>query len=367
MLRACVRMLGKMNKKTVVVAMSGGVDSSVAAALFLQQGYRVIGLTMRLWRDITKQESFTAEKDAAQVADVLGIEHHVVDFTDIFKNTVVDNFIEEYAAGRTPNPCVYCNKKLKFGALYEKARELGGDYLSTGHYVRLGKDAMGNLRIKRAKYLPKDQSYVLYHLNQEILQHVLFPLGEYDKTHVRALAAEMHLPVFNKKDSQEICFIPDNDHHRFLQIYSKEKDCQGNFVDSNGNVLGRHRGLSHYTVGQRKGLGLAAKEPLFVLSLNSQRNEVVLGFAEETLCKGLLADSIEFSDGRVLNEPLKCTVKIRYNAKPVAATVSPGDKIGQAVVIFAEPLRGPAPGQYAVFYDEDFCLGGGIITQGIKV
>lgn len=355
-----------MDKKTVVVAMSGGVDSSVAAALFLQQGYKVIGLTMRLWRDITKKGIPTAEDDAAKVADILGIEHYVVDFTDIFKNTVVDNFLAEYAAGRTPNPCVYCNKKLKFGALYEKAQEIGGDYLSTGHYVRLGKDTKGNLRIKRAKYLPKDQSYVLYHLNQEILQHVLFPLGEYDKPYVRELAAKMHLPVFDKKDSQEICFIPDNDHHRFLQIYSKEKDLAGNFVDSDGKVMGKHRGLSHYTVGQRKGLGLAAKEPLFVLSLDSKRNEVVLGFAEETLCKGLIAEDIVFSDGSILKEPLQCTVKIRYNAKPVAAIAAPGDTQGQAVVTFAEPLRGPAPGQYAVFYDNDFCLGGGIITQGIK-
>ena len=356
-----------MDKKTVVVAMSGGVDSSVTAALFLQQGYKVIGLPMRLWRDLTQEENFTAEKDAAQVAKILGIEHHVVDFTGIFKDTVVDNFLQEYAAGRTPNPCVYCNKKLKFGALYEKARELGGDYLSTGHYVRLGKDANGNFRIKRAKYLAKDQSYVLYHLQQEILQHTLFPLGEYDKPQVRKIAEEMQLPVFAKKDSQEICFIPDNDHHRFLKIYSEHKDYPGNFVSCSGEILGTHKGLSHYTVGQRKGLGLAAKEPLFVLRLDSEKNQVILGFAEETLCKGLLADQIIFSDGSILEAPLSCTVKIRYNAKPVAAVLTPGVNSSQAIVTFAKPLRGPAPGQYAVFYAEDICLGGGIITEGIKL
>lgn len=356
-----------MKRETVVVAMSGGVDSSVTAALFLQAGYKVIGLTMRLWRDTTQDDNFTAEKDASEVAKILGIEHHVVDFTDIFKDTVVDNFLKEYAAGRTPNPCVYCNKKLKFGVLYQKARELGGEYLSTGHYVRLGKDAAGNLRIKKAKYLAKDQSYVLYHLQQEILQHTLFPLGEYDKPQVRKLAEEMHLPVFAKKDSQEICFIPDNDHHRFLHIYGTKNDCPGNFVSDSGEILGRHKGLSHYTVGQRKGLGLAAKAPLFVLRLNSQKNEVVLGFAEETLCKGLLAEDIVFSDGSVLDKPLSCTVKIRYNAQPVAAVITPGADKGQAVVNFITPLRGPAPGQYAVFYDNDICLGGGIITGGIKL
>ncbi|MDD4319987.1 MAG: tRNA 2-thiouridine(34) synthase MnmA [Acidaminococcaceae bacterium] len=356
-----------MNEKTVVVAMSGGVDSSVAAALFLQEGYKVIGLTMRLWRDITQEDNFTAEKDAAEVAKLLGIEHHVVDFTNIFKNTVVDNFLQEYAAGRTPNPCVYCNQKLKFGALYTKAMELGGDYLSTGHYVRLGKDAQGNLRIKRAKYLAKDQSYVLYHLQQEILQHTLFPLGEYDKPQVRKLAEEMQLPVFSKKDSQEICFIPDNDHHRFLHIYSEHDDYPGDFVSSSGEVLGRHKGLSHYTVGQRKGLGLAAKEPLFVLSVDKIKNQVVLGFAKEALCKALVADELVFSDGSILKAPLACTVKIRYNAKPVAAVITPGANAKQAIVNFVTPLRGPAPGQYAVFYDNDICLGGGIITEGIKL
>lgn len=350
-----------MTKKIVTMAMSGGVDSSVGALLLQQQGYKVIGLTMRLWRDETQGIDLSAEGDAAEVCRILGIEHHVVDYTKIFREIVVQYFLDEYAQGRTPNPCVYCNKKIKFGALYKSAMDLGADLLSTGHYVRLDENAEGIRHIKRAAYLPKDQSYVLYHLNQEILHHVIFPLGEYSKEQAREVAKENNLPVFAKKDSQDICFIPDNDHDSFLARYRCYKEQPGNFVDTKGNILGRHKGLSHYTAGQRKGMGIAAAEPLFVIRLDVPHNQVVLGFAKEAACHGLRAENVVFADGRILAEPLSCSVKIRYNAKLMDAVVQPGVKAGEVVVEFNRPLRGIAPGQSVVFYQENLCLGGGTI------
>ena len=355
-----------MTEKVVAMAMSGGVDSSVGALLLKQQGYKVIGITMRLWRDERQKQDFTPEKDAAEVCRILGIEHHVVDYTKVFRETVVQNFLDEYAQGRTPNPCVYCNKKIKFGALYKSAIDLGADLLSTGHYVRLDEDSNGIRHIKRAAYLPKDQSYVLYHLNQEILHHVIFPLGEYNKEQAREMAKEHNLPVFAKKDSQDLCFIPDDDHDSFLARYSEKKDRPGNFVDTKGHILGRHKGLSHYTAGQRKGLGIAAAEPLFVLGLDVSHNQVVLGFAKEADCKGLKAQDLVFADGSTLTESLKCAVKIRYNAKLMEAVVKPALEPGSAVVEFAKPLRGIAPGQSVVFYQGDICLGGGTILGPIN-
>lgn len=355
-----------MTKNIVAMAMSGGVDSSVGALLLQQQGYQVIGLTMRLWRDETQNIDLSPEQDAAEVCRILGIEHHVMDYRKIFRETVVENFLEEYAQGRTPNPCVYCNKKIKFGALYKSAKDLGADLLSTGHYVRLEENAAGIRHIKRAAYLPKDQSYVLYHLNQEILHHVIFPLGEYSKETAREIAKEHNLPVFAKKDSQDICFIPDNDHDSFLARYSMQKAQPGDFVDLNGHVLGRHKGLSHYTAGQRKGLGIAASEPLFVISLDVQHNRVVLGFAKDADCHGLKAENIVFADGSILDKAFNCSVKIRYNAKLMDAIVKPGGKAGEAMVEFNKPLRGIAPGQSVVFYQGDICLGGGTILSPIN-
>lgn len=350
-----------MTKKIVAMAMSGGVDSSVSALLLQQQGYKVIGLTMRLWRDEAQKQDYTAEKDAAAVCQILGIEHHVVDYTKIFRETVVANFLDEYALGRTPNPCVYCNKKIKFGALYQEAERLGADLLSTGHYVRLAEDDNGIRHIRRAAYLPKDQSYVLYHLNQEILHHVIFPLGEYNKEEAREMAKEHNLPVFAKKDSQDLCFIPDNDHDSFLSRYSLRKDRPGNFVDGQGHILGKHKGLSHYTAGQRKGLGIAAAEPFFVLGLNVEKNQVILGFGKDANCFGLRANQMVFADGSTLVNPLPCAIKIRYNAKLMEAVVNPPNEQGEAQVIFSGPLRGIAPGQSVVFYQGDICLGGATI------
>ncbi|MGL5207382.1 MAG: tRNA 2-thiouridine(34) synthase MnmA [Acidaminococcaceae bacterium] len=357
-----------LKDKTVAIAMSGGVDSSVAAALLLQKGYKVIGITMRLWvdknADISVEQSESPEKDAAIVAKLLGIEHHIIDFNDFFRKNVVEYFLDEYKAGRTPNPCVYCNKKVKFGLLYDKARELGADYLATGHYAAIMEDSEGFKRVAQAKNVAKDQSYVLYHLNQEQLKHVIFPLGEYDKTQVRQMAKEFNLPVFNKKDSQDICFIPDNDYHRFLNSFFVEK--KGNVIDSQGQILGIHHGISHYTIGQRKGLGIAAAAPLYVMEIDAEKNIVVLGGAEESLRDGMIVNDVIFSDGLPLKEKKSVRVKIRYNAKPVEAVIEPDIIAGQVKVTLKLPLRGIAPGQAAVFYVNDYCIGGGTILASIK-
>jgi len=350
--------------KKVVIAMSGGVDSSVAAALLKEQGYEVLGMTMRLWQDERQPANTQAEKDAAKVCEILGIKHQVVDYRDIFKATVVQYFLDEYAAARTPNPCVYCNKKIKFGELFKSAMEAGGDYLSTGHFVRLAQ-VDNKYYIAKAKCLAKDQSYVLYHLQQDILAKVMFPLGEFSKDEVREMAKARNLPVFAKKDSQEICFIPDNDHHSFMRCYGRAADKPGNFVDLQGKVWGRHKGLSHYTIGQRKGLGIAAKEPLFVLALNAVKNEVVLGFANQAGCTGLTAGDVSFSDGIFRQESFTCQVKIRYNAKPQEAVVTPESVTKSATVTFTAPLRGIAPGQAVVFYQGELCIGGGTILASI--
>ncbi len=356
------------NNKTVAIAMSGGVDSSVAAALLLKQGYKVIGITMRLWVDENIKDNYDQaslpEEDAAKVADILGIEHHVIDFREYFKKSVVEYFVNEYKAGRTPNPCVFCNKKVKFGVLYEKARELGADYLATGHYARVSEDVHGFKRIAMAKFINKDQSYVLFHLGQEILKHVLFPLGEYNKEQVRELAKEFNLPVFAKKDSQEICFIPDNNHHRFLNSQYQEKE--GSIIDAKGKVLGRHHGISHYTIGQRKGLGTAAATPLYVLKIDSEKNLIVLGDADEALKDLMIVNDVVFSDDLPLTERKEVKVKIRYNAMPVSAHIEPGDFPGQVKVLFSKPQRGVAPGQSAVFYEDDYCVGGGTIVSSTK-
>lgn len=357
-----------LNNKTVAIAMSGGVDSSVAAALLLQKGYKVIGITMRLWVDrqanVPIEQLAATEKDAATVAEVLGIEHHIIDFNDFFRQSVVQYFLNEYKAGRTPNPCVFCNKKVKFGALYDKAIELGADYLATGHYARIIEDAEGFKHVSMAKIIAKDQSYVLYHLNQEQLNHVMFPLGDYDKVQVRELAKEFNLPVFNKKDSQDICFIPDNDYHRFLNSFSQEKS--GDIINTKGQILGKHHGISHYTIGQRKGLGIAAATPLYVIEIDAEKNVVILADAEESLRDGMIVTEAVFSDGLPLKAKRAVKVKIRYNAKPVDAFIEPDIVEGQVKVTLELPLRGIAPGQAAVFYENDYCIGGGTIVSSLK-
>lgn len=359
-----------MSKPKVVLGMSGGVDSSVAAILLKNQGYEVIGLMMHLWVDESFENALEnqirAEEDAKKVADILGIEFHIVNFEKEFKEEVVNPFLSEYAKGATPNPCVYCNKKIKFGRFYDKALELGADFVSTGHYAKIVEDENGNKCIGFANNRAKDQSYVLYHLNQDKINHLLLPLSEYTKEEIRNLAKTHNLPVFNKKESQEICFIPDDDYKKFLQKYGKIKNKKGNVVNTRGEKIGEHKGIANYTIGQRKGLGIAASTPLYVVDINSVRNEIVLGNRKESMFKGIIVKELFLKNKKEFAKGLEIMIKIRYNAKPTKAYINNLNKNNESKIIFETPQMAPAPGQFAVFYKDDCCIGGGIIVKGIN-
>ena len=350
-------------KKTVVVGMSGGVDSSVAALLLKQQGYTVIGVTMRLLDSRTlplDKDPLAEANDAAAVCEVLGIPHRAPDFTEPFRRQVVDIFAAEYAVGRTPNPCILCNRALKFGAMWEYAKAIGADYIATGHYAHVTQDDTSGRWQLRCGDSAKDQSYMLYSLTQEQLAHTLFPLCGMDKAQVRALATEYRLPVANKGDSMDICFVPDGDHAAFLRRYTGRTMPAGDFVDENGTVLGRHAGLDRYTVGQRKGLGIALGQPMYVVKLDAAANQVVLGVEGRQYADKLVAEQLNFVSVPPPEAPLAVTARIRYQAKPAAATVTmQGD--GTALVTFEQLQRAVAPGQAVVFYDGDLLLGGGTI------
>lgn len=356
-------------RRRVVVAMSGGVDSAVAAALLVQQGYEVIGVTMQIWESVTPEEearrggccSLAAVDDARRVADLLGIPYYVLNMRGEFAANVIDYFVGEYARGRTPNPCIACNARVKFETLLRKALELGADHLATGHYARLELDReTGRYLLRRGVDRRKDQSYVLYNLRQEQMRHLLFPLGEYTKAEVRRLAAERGLPVAEKPESQEICFVEDDDHAGFVAERAPEAVRPGPILDARGNMIGTHRGLPHYTVGQRRGLGIAADRPLYVTEIDAGRNAIVVGTAEETLRRGMRVAEVNFIPFDRLTEELAVTCQIRYKAEPQPAVIRPaGD---QAVdVEFSEPQRAVTPGQAAVFYQGDLVVGGGTI------
>lgn len=341
------------NKK-VALAMSGGVDSSVAAILLQEAGYEVIGITLTLWG------SSTAEQDAKKVADILKIPHHTIDMAEYFEQIVIKNFIQEYTLGHTPNPCIVCNKNIKFGKLFTYAEELGADYFATGHYVDKTLGADGNYYLQIASDEKKDQSYVLYTLNQKILEKVLFPLANYDKTTIREIASKYNLPVFNKPDSQEICFIPDNDYRSFLQQRSPEmKIKKGHFVDCTGKILGVHQGIINYTVGQRKGLGIAHGRPLYVLEINVAKNEIVLGDREALTRKTFLVKDAIFVNGENLTAPQKVLVKIRYGNNWREGVIRPAGEFVE--VCFDNLSQAVTPGQSAVFYQDKKVIGGGII------
>lgn len=356
----------------VVVAMSGGVDSSAAAALLVEQGYAVIGVMLRLWAEppLPGAEADASNRccsleslaGAQAVADRLDIPFYVINAEEPFRSGVVDFFIREYAAGRTPNPCLICNRKIRFGYLLEYARSLGARYLATGHYARIRAGADGKLELWRGVDPAKDQSYVLSVLGQDELRQVLFPVGECAKAQVRALAAGRGLPTAARPESQDLCFVVDGDYRRFLTRWAPDSVRPGSILDRRGRRLGTHRGLPFYTVGQRGGLGIAASQPLYVLELQAENNTLIVGAAEELGQRWLRAAAVHWIAGDAPRGLSSLQVQIRYHAQPVPAAVVPRPD-GSVEVALAEPLRGVAPGQSAVFYRDEICLGGGTIIE----
>jgi tRNA-specific 2-thiouridylase len=343
----------------VLVAMSGGVDSSVAAALLKQEGYEVIGATMRM---ITPSD---AEADASEVARRLGIPHHVMDFRDVFARRVIDDFCREYVLGRTPNPCVRCNRYIKFGVLRERAGEMGADFIATGHHARVERDGnTGNYLLKKGADTRKDQSYFLCQLTQEQLSHTLFPIGNMTKASVRQMARELDLPVAERPESQEICFIPDNNYTGFLKDHLPQASQPGPILDREGNTLGQHRGILAYTVGQRRGLGIAAAEPLYVTAIEPDRNAVVVGTKEQTYGTELVTGDLNWIASARPERPIRVKARVRYRHAEAGATVSPLDD-NSVYVKFTRPQPTITPGQTVVFYDGDTVIGGGtILRQG---
>ena len=351
-----------MDRKKVAVAMSGGVDSSLVAALLLDKGFEVVGVTMRLEDNETDSKSCCSRrelKDARSVANYLGIFHHIVDFRGIFQAEVENYFVEEYLRGRTPNPCVMCNKKIKFGRLFDFAKNIGADFLATGHYAQIVFED-GRYKLKKAVDTNKDQSYVLYNISADKLSQIKFPLGAFTKAETRKLAEEMKLPVAHKPDSQEICFVPNDDYKNFLQGRAENSTAlmPGEIIDTSGKVLGRHTGVANYTIGQRKGLGIAAPQALYVLKLDTANKKVIVGRNEELFSNSLLAENVHWIYKPSL--PAKLQAKVRYSPKIFNCVVEEENNFIR--VKFAEPVRAITAGQSVVFYSDDELLGGGVIV-----
>jgi len=340
----------------VATAMSGGVDSSVAAALLKEAGHEVVGITMRTTDDRRP------ETDAADIAGRLGIAHHVIDLREVFAEKIIAYFCGEYGRGRTPNPCVLCNRHIKFGALRQKAARLGAAYFATGHYTRIEQDSRGRYILKKGRDKNKDQSYFLCQLIQGQLDRTIFPVGEMTKDEVRKKAAEMGLPGATRPESQEICFIPDNDHAAFVARYTAETGRPGPITDEDGRTLGRHRGIAQYTVGQRKGLGIAAAEPLYVTGIEPASNTVIVGTKGQIFDTELIADNINWISIDPPEHSISVKAKIRYRHAEAEATVElRGD--GTVYVKFSLPQAAITPGQSVVFYDGEKVLGGGTIFK----
>ncbi|MFN8379034.1 MAG: tRNA 2-thiouridine(34) synthase MnmA [Anaerolineae bacterium] len=353
----------------VVVAMSGGVDSSVAAALMVEAGYRVTGVMMRLWSEETAEgraanRCCTPDQmaDARRIATKLGIPFFVLDTKAVFRQRIVQFFIDEHSNGNTPNPCLECNRQIRFDYLQQHALGLGGDYLATGHYARVGRDGSGQYSLLKGLDPAKDQSYVLSVMGQEQLAHALFPVGEFEKPEVRRIAERFGLPTASKQDSQDLCFLGDGDYRRFLREYAPERMVPGPIVRRDGTRLGEHAGLANYTIGQRKGLGIFGAEPLYVVGMNPDVNALIVGPADEMGSRVLTARRVNWVGGVVPNSPFRAEVKIRYKARPAAAWVKPLED-GRIRAEFDEPLRDITPGQGAVIYQGDQCLGGGLIER----
>lgn len=348
--------------KKVLLGMSGGVDSSVSAILLKEQGYDVIGITLELFGGTCCNTD--AIVGAKQICNSIGIPHITYNLKEEFQCQVINNFIDEYSNQRTPNPCIECNKYMKFGAMYEKAKELGCDYIATGHYAKMEySDEYGKYVLRKAKNLNKDQSYVLYNMPKQLLGKVLFPLGNFEsKEDVRKIAKEHNLSVASKPDSEDICFIPDGNYKKFLEQNSSIVPKEGNIVNRKGEVLGRHTGLYNYTIGQRKGLGISYKAPLFVIGFNKERNEVIVGEQQELYRKEMKVNEVNLLLMDKIEQPLDVTVKIRYASKPAEAIINQTEA-GNIQVIFKEPQRGITPGQSAVFYIGDVVVGGGKIQD----
>ncbi len=354
-----------MEKKKVVVAMSGGVDSSVAAALLKGQGYDVTGMMLRLWSEPGKEDSNRcctpdSMAQARWVAGILDIPFYVIDAKDVFKETVVQYFLDGYARGETPNPCLLCNRQIRWTFLLNHALALGAEFMATGHYVRIRDTQHATRTLLRAVDHTKDQSYVLHVLTQDKLAHALFPVGEYPKPEIRRLAADFGLPTASRADSQDLCFLAGEDYRGFLQRNAAEMLQPGDIETRDGEVIGQHNGLANYTIGQRKGLGVASPVPLYVITKQASRNTLIVGTQDELGVTEITARDVNWVSGEIPGEPFHADVKIRYTAKEAPAWVMPMEG-NQVSVKFDAPVRDATAGQAAVFYQDEVMLGGGII------
>jgi len=356
----------------VVVGMSGGVDSSVAAFLLKEQGYDVIGVTMQIWQDedscSVEEEGgccgLSAVDDARRIANQLSIPYYVMNFKQEFQENVIDYFVEEYKRGRTPNPCIACNRYVKWESLLDRSLQIGAKYISTGHYAQVIKLENERYTLKKSATLQKDQTYALYNLTQYQLSHTLMPVGAYTKDKIREIAEKIDIKIAKKPDSQEICFIPDNDYAKFIEEYLGDKMEQGNFVDMNGKVLGKHKGISHYTIGQRKGLGLSLGKPGFVVEINAETNEVIIGDNEDVFGTKLLATNLNFMSIDKLDGEMRVKGKIRYSHKESECIIKMvNDDLLECE--FKDAQRAITPGQAVVFYDNDCIIGGGTIVKQV--